>query len=333
MFRKAFHFNPAVMALTEAATGRYLDANDEFLRIMGYTRDEVLGQTSLVLNLWVERRRRAQITAKLKPGGEMACQEIEFRTKSGEIVPLLWSIAIVEIRGRPCFLSAGIDLRERKRAEEALRASEARCRAAAARADRLLVEVNHRVGNNLAGILGLIDLTAGGSTTVPAFAASIHSRIQAIVRTHKLLASQEWRDLDLGQLADAILRPRGEPAGIGHRVRSAGPAVTLPSRHANSLALILQELHTNSCKHGSLSAPRGRVDLTWRAAGARLVITWREADGPGVRPPQAEHVGLSLIRGLTGHDLHGTVAFDFAPEGLTCVLDLPLPPASPANSG
>jgi PAS domain-containing protein len=51
-FSKAFHRNPQPMSITTVAEGRYLDVNDSFLVMSGYSREEVIGRTSLELRVW-----------------------------------------------------------------------------------------------------------------------------------------------------------------------------------------------------------------------------------------------------------------------------------------
>ena len=53
-FSKAFRANPQPMSLTAMADGRYIDANPSFLAMSGYTRDELIGRTSLSLRIWDE---------------------------------------------------------------------------------------------------------------------------------------------------------------------------------------------------------------------------------------------------------------------------------------
>jgi two-component sensor histidine kinase len=88
-------------------------------------------------------------------------------------------------------------------------------------------------------------------------------------------------------------------------------------------------------KYGSLSTPYGKVSVSWdRRDGAdgkaRVVIAWRETDGPPIMAPSDYSYGTNLIRGLIPHELGGGVDLVFAPEGLRCDIEIPLE-AQPTN--
>jgi two-component sensor histidine kinase len=81
-------------------------------------------------------------------------------------------------------------------------------------------------------------------------------------------------------------------------------------------------------KYGALSVDDGTVDLSWRIEPGpprRLAITWREAGGPPVTPPERQGFGSRLINHVIASDLDGAVTTDFAPDGLVCTIDAPFP--------
>ena len=89
--------------------------------------------------------------------------------------------------------------------------------------------------------------------------------------------------------------------------------------------MVIHELATNAVKHGALSAPEGRIVLTWRlVAGQRLEILWEEHDGPKIGVPAHSGFGSKLIQQTVRHELSGTVESIFAPDGLHCTIGLPL---------
>jgi two-component system CheB/CheR fusion protein len=96
----------------------------------------------------------------------------------------------------------------------------------------------------------------------------------------------------------------------------------LPQHYAVPLALALHELANNAAKHGSLSAPDGRVELAWALVGARserLRLEWRESGGPRIAEPATTGFGSTLIeRGLPG----ARVDRRFLPDGLLCIVEL-----------
>ena len=127
-FEKAFRANPQPMSLTTFAEGRYLDVNDSFLAMSGYPRNEVIGQSSLELNVWETPSHRADFIQLLKEKGSLVNFETRFRTRDGSMRVLLSSAEAFEISGEKCLLVCSSDITEGVAIQQALRESEARFR-------------------------------------------------------------------------------------------------------------------------------------------------------------------------------------------------------------
>lgn len=124
-FAKAFKANPQPMSLTTLAEGKYLDVNESFLIMSGYTRDEVIGQTSTELGVFESPAyRNALLVEPLTSSGVVRNFEMKFRTKSGGFRVLLSSAELLELGGEKCILVASSDITDRKTLEEELRLSE-----------------------------------------------------------------------------------------------------------------------------------------------------------------------------------------------------------------
>src|SRR6185369_17290825 len=119
---------PQPMSLTVLDSGRYVDVNESFLAMSGYTREEVVGRTSLELAIWETPERRAEFVRELIQTGSVRNVETKFRAKSGDIRILLSSSELLEIRGELCLIVASSDITERMAAQLAIRESENRFR-------------------------------------------------------------------------------------------------------------------------------------------------------------------------------------------------------------
>jgi PAS domain S-box-containing protein len=84
-FSKAFHSNPAPMAVTDIETGRVIDINTKWLQTLGYTREEIIGRTTVELGIWANPDQRPSMISKLRTDGSFREVPIEFVTKSGEM--------------------------------------------------------------------------------------------------------------------------------------------------------------------------------------------------------------------------------------------------------
>jgi PAS domain S-box-containing protein len=126
-FAKAFRVSPNALAITELESGILVDANDAFFATFGYTREEALGRTGAEL-IWQDPGQQDVYAAKLQSSGQLQSEEVSLRTKAGVPVLALISAELIELGGRTYVLTNVLDITERKRALEALRASEERFR-------------------------------------------------------------------------------------------------------------------------------------------------------------------------------------------------------------
>jgi PAS domain S-box-containing protein len=120
-FAKAFHLSPAPMAISEIETGCFLDTNAQVQRMLGYTREEMIGRTSTELGVWVDPGTRERMIAHLHAEGVFREMPTRFRTKTGDVREVLWSVETIPLGEKNVLLSLIFDITERKRAEEALR--------------------------------------------------------------------------------------------------------------------------------------------------------------------------------------------------------------------
>lgn len=198
------------------------------------------------------------------------------------------------------------DITERKRSENQI--------------TTLAGEAEHRAKNILATVQATVRLSQSDSPD--GLKTAIDGRIDALAKVHALFVQSRWAGAELSSIAEQELAPYlrdGQP-----RARIDGPHLLLAPNAAQAAAVILHELSTNAAKYGSLSVPKGQVEVTWsRAPGGQLILHWTESGGPPAKKPTREGFGTSVIDRMI-REFKGEMHHDWRPEGLACQIVLQL---------
>jgi two-component sensor histidine kinase len=184
-------------------------------------------------------------------------------------------------------------------------------------------ELNHRVKNTLANVLSIIALTRRRATSLDEFAEGLDGRIRALSATHDLLTQSDWGATLIRAVVDAELAPYVQREE--HHVTISGPDISLAPNDALSLGLAIHELATNAAKYGSLTRPGGEVSVEWDLVAPNLVrLHWRERGGPPVKAKRGRGFGTDLIEKIVANELDSPVKLEFAEEGVTCTMNIPV---------
>jgi len=198
-----------------------------------------------------------------------------------------------------------VDITERKHAEE--------------RQNLLAREVDHRAKNALALAQSIVRLTRGDD--VKAYVQSVEGRINALARVHTVLSLSSWQGAEIRRLVDEEFAPYS-----GNQIILSGPEVQLRPATAQTLALALHELVTNSAKYGALSTLSGRLSVNWKDEDGLLSLVWQEEGGPPVCKPTSQGFGTRSVLASIESQLGGRADFEWRSEGLLCRLSVPLSP-------
>lgn len=291
-------------------------ANDSFLSLTGYDREEVLGKS---FNFLMAHSDDAEVLTRIKAefeGSSSGTEVLCCRKDGGEF----WTgvfISPVRDEGGDIvqYFASFVDLTEHKEDE--------------AQSKMLIDELNHRVKNTLSTVQSIVWQTLRTPSDPKVIRDSIESRLFALSRSHDLLTREKWESAGLLDIVHDALEPFGVSGGRADRIAIMGENIRFPPKSALALGIAFNELATNAVKYGALSNAAGSILIEWTMettpAGQQLLLNWKEKDGPPVAPPAHKGFGSRVIERGLAHELEGTIHLDYRPDGLVCTMDIPLP--------
>jgi PAS domain S-box-containing protein len=306
------------MAFTDAKTPGFpiIFANDSFLELTGYARDEVLGQK---FNFLLAHGDAPETLDMIKrafcetPPKET--EEISYRRRDGsEFWAALFASPVRDEKGEIVqYFTSLVDLTRHRDSET--------------RSRMLIDELNHRVKNTLATVQSIIWQAMRTATDPKRLQETIQSRLLALSRSHDLLAKESWQSAGLKDIITHALEPFVAAGSNVERIVIKGDDLRFPPRSALALAIAFNELATNAVKYGSLSGAQGSVLIEWHIdpASKHFILVWTESGGPPVTPPTRQGFGSRMIERGLSMELGGDAKLDYLPSGLVCTLTVPAP--------
>lgn len=117
-FSVAFQASPIFIGIARMSDGRFELINESFVNWSGYTREEILGRNTAELNVWERAEEREAFWTDLRRTGSIRARECRFRNRSGKLFTMLLSSEVIQLNRVPHMLTLGLDITQRKLAEE-----------------------------------------------------------------------------------------------------------------------------------------------------------------------------------------------------------------------
>ena len=364
-FVKAFHGNSSAMAITRLRDGMFTDVNDRYLEVTRWARGDIVGKSSVQLNIWKHPEQRDRFVGALQQQGAVWNEEFSFTRQGGEEWTGLVFAQVSEVGGEQVIISSVVDITERKRAEEALAAANRQLAEADRHKNEFLAVLSHELRNPLTPVRN-----------------SLYVLKRAMPGSEQAKRAQEVIDRQTGQLARLVddllevtritrnkIQLQRAPLELNDLVRRSVEdyrslfderGVVLETKFAPEplpingdgarLAQVAGNLLQNAAKFTptggrvvvstSAETARGRASLRVTDSGVgidpamlrRLFQPFMQADATLDRSRGGLGLGLALVKGLV--EMHGGVArahSEGCGTGAEFVIELPIDRTSAAE--
>ncbi|MCX6692930.1 MAG: PAS domain S-box protein [Methanoregula sp.] len=289
LFSNAFHVGPAGMTITRVSDGKFIDANESFLRMFEFSREEVIGHTSIEVNMLTPEARVKLIQQQIESGG-VHDLELLARSRSGRLINLLLSSKPMEINSEPHHITTMIDITERKLAEEKVKLANRKL--------ALMTDVTYQdIQNKVTALRGYIALSKE-TGTVPDGESFIDKEEQILVDIHNLINNtKEYQQMGIDQARwiplEEVIRTQ-----VAFAIQKPGISLEMDLNGLEVYADPLIErvvfnLVENAVTHGKTTT---RISLSCRETPKGLVITC-EDNGVGIPNEQKARIFERVVSG------------------------------------
>jgi PAS domain S-box-containing protein len=342
-FSKAFRCSPNGIAITELATGRYIDVNDSFSQTYGFARHEMIGRTSLELGVFRSVADREKVIGPFRATGHLRDFELRMITPRGEAKTVLVNAEKMELEGKPCMVLVIFDITARLEAEECLEKTSRQLRALAYRVQSLREEERTHLAREIHDHLGQLltalslDLRLLERKAAAVGDTELRAAISGKVASARQLADETITSVQ--RIATELRPPTLDRLGLEAAVEVEAQAFqvrtgvvcqwTLPSEpvavnpeQATAVFRIFQEILTNVARHAQARTLAVRL-----SQGPEDLLLEVEDDGRGIQP---EDIANPRSLGLLGMQeraaiLGGRITFGRnQPAGTSVVVRVPL---------
>jgi PAS domain S-box-containing protein len=307
-FSTAFHSSPVAQAITMTDTGELMAVNDVYCQLFEYSREELIGDTSINLRLWENPADRQAALEELLATDHVSLREISIRTKTGQIRTALASIEPILWKGLPCIISSVIDISDRKQMEEDLRRSNSEL-------EQFAYVASHDLQEPLRAVAGMVQLLQRR------YQGQLDERADEYIG-HAVDAAGRMQTLINDLLAFSRVGRRNNPIepveakiclnvalkNLDAAVRETNAVITadaLPTVHADSTQLIqlFQNLIANGIKFRRRKEPQ--VHISAKKGEEAWQFSVRD-NGIGIEPQYFERIFLVFQRLHTRREYPGT---------------------------
>jgi PAS domain S-box-containing protein len=223
-FELIFNASPDAVIISGFNDGLFVDCNETFTKITGYTKKNILGKSSFDISLWNNRNDRDQVIKMLVEKGFCENKEVIFQRKGGELFTVLFTAKIITINEIPHILSYTRDISDLKKIEEEIRLKNEELKTVNLEKDKFFSIIAHDLRNPLSAFLSLSELLVEelpGMTTVELEKIAIDMRDASANLFNLLENLLEWSRINRG-----LIRFSPESAQLNRLVNESLTTIT-----------------------------------------------------------------------------------------------------------
>jgi PAS domain S-box-containing protein len=354
LFAGAFKSSPDAIAISRRSDGRIIEANDRWLELMSYRRDELARGVVAPLDAHLGDADRAHIAAAVLNASTVRDVEVTLRDRVGATRQALVRIKALELQGEPCALSIVHDISEQRRAEMQEREQRmqlthlTRVASLSEFSSALAHELNQPLTAILSNAQAALRFLEHDAPNVKEIRAILSEIVEADKRAGQLIhhlrllmkkADEQFVRVDLNHVVRDVLEfLHGELVTRDVDVR-ASLSADLPQVHGDAVQLqqLVLNLVSNACDamRDAASAQRTLSITTVHAYDGSVQLVVSDT-GPGIAANQLDRIfepffttkdsglGLGLpiaLRIARAH--HGTLQAEARDAGASFRLSLP----------
>ena len=304
---------------TDFGTGQLLRVNDSLCRMFGYAREELIGKrfSDITHPDDIALSQKALLDDTGAPRSNLQFEKRYLKKDGTPMWGLVNAKLYHDASGKPrSYMTVIVNIDDRKR-DEATKAL-------------LTRELAHRVRNTVQLTSSLARQTAATARSVRDYDSKFHRRLAALSTAQDILFDRNWMSAPLPVIAQATIKPF-LPGDHKHgQITLRLPDVELPTQQAQTIAIALHELASNSSRHGAL-AHGGTVSVVGTLpeasdGGTRVLhLTWDEQSPKRVRKPRRSGFGTRMLLTAMPEQFGGTAKATWRRTGLLYEAWLNLP--------
>lgn len=326
-FEMIFNTSPDAVIISSLADGRFVDCNEGFIKISGYTKHEITGKSTLDIQLWSKSSDRDLLINALKNRSTVENKEFLFNLKNGQTITGLMSASIITLKGQPHIISVIRDISELKKSEQEIQRKNEELLRVNAEKDRFLSIIAHDLKSPFNGFLGLTQIITENFRTLTRenIQTMAQSMRESATNLYRLLENLlQWSQIQKGSIAfkptaiqlhkvvNEIMQLEEEHAKTKCiQFSSSIPLTLLVQADLNFLQTIIRNLVSNALK---FTPQGGKIMITANNIDNQVVSVCVRDTGIGMSQQMIE----SLFRLDTDNRRPGTA--DEPSTGLGLIL-------------